>query len=54
MDRRRTPIELPRIASTVSPILAFTAELFVGVPGVGQKVDACGLTVDLYHGIVSA
>src|SRR5436190_426176 len=28
-----------RIASTVSLILAFTAELFMGTPGLGQKVN---------------
>jgi ABC-type nitrate/sulfonate/bicarbonate transport system permease component len=28
-----------RIASTVSLILAFTAELFMGIPGLGQKVN---------------
>ena len=28
-----------RIASTVALILAFTAELFMGVPGLGQKVN---------------
>src|SRR3954468_21771541 len=28
-----------RIASTVSLILAFTAELFMGLPGLGQKVN---------------
>jgi ABC-type nitrate/sulfonate/bicarbonate transport system permease component len=28
-----------RISSTVSLILAFTAELFLGIPGLGQKVN---------------
>jgi ABC-type nitrate/sulfonate/bicarbonate transport system permease component len=28
-----------RISSTVSLILAFTAELFMGIPGLGQKVN---------------
>jgi ABC-type nitrate/sulfonate/bicarbonate transport system permease component len=40
-----------RISSTVSLILAFTAELFMGVPGLGQKVnfaDSYGLTTELY------
>jgi ABC-type nitrate/sulfonate/bicarbonate transport system permease component len=40
-----------RIASTVSLILAFTAELFMGVPGLGQKVNEAssyGLNEDLY------
>jgi ABC-type nitrate/sulfonate/bicarbonate transport system permease component len=40
-----------RIASTVSLILAFTAELFMGVPGLGQRVNEAssyGLTEDLY------
>lgn len=40
-----------RISSTVSLILAFTAELFMGVPGLGQKVNvaqAYGLTDQLY------
>jgi ABC-type nitrate/sulfonate/bicarbonate transport system permease component len=40
-----------RISSTVSLILAFTAELFMGVPGLRQKVNvaqAYGLTDQLY------
>jgi len=40
-----------RIASTVSLILAFTAELFLGIPGLGQKVNfaqSYGLTNDLF------
>jgi ABC-type nitrate/sulfonate/bicarbonate transport system permease component len=40
-----------RISSQVSLILAFTAELFMGVPGLGQEVNyasSYGLTVDLY------
>jgi ABC-type nitrate/sulfonate/bicarbonate transport system permease component len=40
-----------RIASSVALILAFTAELFMGVPGLGQEVNyasSFGLTVDLY------
>jgi ABC-type nitrate/sulfonate/bicarbonate transport system permease component len=40
-----------RISSTVSLILAFTAELFMGIPGLGQKVNvaqAYGLTDQLY------
>jgi ABC-type nitrate/sulfonate/bicarbonate transport system permease component len=40
-----------RIASTVSLILAFTAELFLGIPGLGQKVNfatAYGLNDQLY------
>ena len=40
-----------RISSTVALILAFTAELFMGVPGLGQKVNeasAYGLNEDLY------
>jgi ABC-type nitrate/sulfonate/bicarbonate transport system permease component len=40
-----------RISSTVALILAFTAELFMGVPGLGQKVNvaqAYGLTDQLY------
>ena len=39
------------IASTVSLILAFTAELFLGIPGLGQKVNfatAYGLNDQLY------
>jgi ABC-type nitrate/sulfonate/bicarbonate transport system permease component len=28
-----------RISSTVALILAFTAELFMGIPGLGQKVN---------------
>jgi ABC-type nitrate/sulfonate/bicarbonate transport system permease component len=40
-----------RISSTVSLILAFTAELFMGVPGLGQKVNfaqAYGLEDELF------
>jgi ABC-type nitrate/sulfonate/bicarbonate transport system permease component len=40
-----------RISSTVSLILAFTAELFMGMPGLGQKVNvaqAYGLTDQLF------
>jgi ABC-type nitrate/sulfonate/bicarbonate transport system permease component len=40
-----------RISSQVSLILAFTAELFMGVPGLGQEVNyasSFGLTEDLY------
>ncbi len=40
-----------RISSQVSLILAFTAELFMGVPGLGQEVNyasSFGLTTDLY------
>lgn len=40
-----------RISSTVSLILAFTAELFMGIPGLGQKVNivsAFGQTDLLY------
>lgn len=40
-----------RIGSTVSLILAFTAELFMGTPGLGQEVNlaqAYGLTEQLY------
>jgi ABC-type nitrate/sulfonate/bicarbonate transport system permease component len=40
-----------RISSTVSLILAFTAELFMGIPGLGQKVNfanAYGLEDQLY------
>ena len=40
-----------RIASTVSLILAFTAELFMGTPGLGQKLNyayAYGLTTVEY------
>jgi ABC-type nitrate/sulfonate/bicarbonate transport system permease component len=40
-----------RISSTVSLILAFTAELFLGIPGLGQKVNfaqAYGLNDQLY------
>jgi ABC-type nitrate/sulfonate/bicarbonate transport system permease component len=40
-----------RISSTVSLILAFTAELFMGTPGLGQKVNfaqAYGLDKQLY------
>jgi ABC-type nitrate/sulfonate/bicarbonate transport system permease component len=40
-----------RISSTVSLILAFTAELFMGTPGLGQEVNVAqsyGLTTQLY------
>jgi ABC-type nitrate/sulfonate/bicarbonate transport system permease component len=40
-----------RISSTVSLILAFTAELFLGIPGLGQKMNiaqAYGLNDQLY------
>jgi ABC-type nitrate/sulfonate/bicarbonate transport system permease component len=40
-----------RISSTVSLILAFTAELFMGIPGLGQKVnyaESFGLNDQLY------
>jgi len=40
-----------RISSTVSLILAFTAELFMGTPGLGQEVNyaqSYGLTTELY------
>jgi ABC-type nitrate/sulfonate/bicarbonate transport system permease component len=40
-----------RISSTVALILAFTAELFLGIPGLGQKVNfaqAYGLNDQLY------
>jgi ABC-type nitrate/sulfonate/bicarbonate transport system permease component len=40
-----------RISSSVSLILAFTAELFMGTPGLGQKVNiaqAYGLNEELY------
>jgi ABC-type nitrate/sulfonate/bicarbonate transport system permease component len=40
-----------RISSTVALILAFTAELFMGIPGLGQAVNyaqAYGLTTQLY------
>lgn len=40
-----------RISSTVALILAFTAELFMGIPGLGQAVNlaqAFGLTNQLY------
>jgi ABC-type nitrate/sulfonate/bicarbonate transport system permease component len=40
-----------RISSTVSLILAFTAELFMGIPGLGQAVnyaESYGLTDQLY------
>jgi ABC-type nitrate/sulfonate/bicarbonate transport system permease component len=40
-----------RIASTVALILAFTAELFMGTPGLGQKVnyaESFGLNDQLY------
>ncbi len=40
-----------RISSQVSLILAFTAELFMGVPGLGQEINyasSYGLTEELY------
>jgi ABC-type nitrate/sulfonate/bicarbonate transport system permease component len=40
-----------RISSTVALILAFTAELFMGIPGLGQAVNvanAYGLETELY------
>jgi ABC-type nitrate/sulfonate/bicarbonate transport system permease component len=40
-----------RISSTVALILAFTAELFMGVPGLGQAMNvagAFGLTDTIY------
>jgi len=40
-----------RISSTVALILAFTAELFMGTPGLGQKLNyasAFGLTEEIY------
>ncbi|HEV3480625.1 MAG TPA: hypothetical protein VG144_14420, partial [Gaiellaceae bacterium] len=40
-----------RISSTVALILAFTAELFMGTPGLGQKVNfaqSYGLHEQLY------
>jgi ABC-type nitrate/sulfonate/bicarbonate transport system permease component len=40
-----------RISSTVALILAFTAELFMGLPGLGQKVNyaqSYGLEAQLY------
>jgi ABC-type nitrate/sulfonate/bicarbonate transport system permease component len=40
-----------RISSTVALILAFTAELFMGIPGLGQKVNfasSFGLHEQLY------
>ena len=40
-----------RISSTVALILAFTAELFMGIPGLGQKVNiasAYGLTDQVF------
>jgi ABC-type nitrate/sulfonate/bicarbonate transport system permease component len=40
-----------RISSTVSLILAFTAELFMGIPGLGQKLNvasAYGLTDQIF------
>ena len=40
-----------RVSSTVSLILAFTAELFMGIPGLGQLVNyaqSYGLTAQLY------
>jgi ABC-type nitrate/sulfonate/bicarbonate transport system permease component len=40
-----------RISSTVSLILAFTAELFMGIPGLGRKLNvasAYGLTDQVY------
>lgn len=55
--RMKLPSALPyiatglRISSTVSLILAFTAELFMGTPGLGQAMNiaqAYGLNNDLY------
>ena len=55
--RIRLPSAVPyiatgiRIASTVALILAFTAELFMGIPGLGQEVNfaqAYGLDTQLY------
>jgi ABC-type nitrate/sulfonate/bicarbonate transport system permease component len=55
--RIRLPSAVPyiatgiRIASTVALILAFTAELFMGIPGLGQNVNfaqAYGLDTQLY------
>ena len=40
-----------RIASAVALILAFTAELFMGTPGLGSKLNyaqSFGLTTQLY------
>ena len=40
-----------RIASSVSLILAFTAELFMGTPGLGRELNyaqSYGLTTQLY------
>ena len=40
-----------RIASTIALILAFTAELFMGIPGLGQKInyaESFGLTGQIY------
>ena len=40
-----------RICRTVALILAFTAELFMGTPGLGQKLNyasAFGLTEQIY------
>jgi ABC-type nitrate/sulfonate/bicarbonate transport system permease component len=40
-----------RISSNVALILAFTAELFMGIPGLGQKVNAAqafGLNDELF------
>jgi ABC-type nitrate/sulfonate/bicarbonate transport system permease component len=40
-----------RIASTVALILAFTAELFMGTPGLGQQLNLAqsyGLTTQVY------
>jgi ABC-type nitrate/sulfonate/bicarbonate transport system permease component len=40
-----------RISSTVALILAFTAELFMGTPGLGQRLNyasAFGLTTEIY------
>jgi ABC-type nitrate/sulfonate/bicarbonate transport system permease component len=55
--RIKLPSALPyiatglRISSTVALILAFTAELFMGIPGLGQAMNfaqAYGLNDDLY------
>lgn len=55
--RMKLPSALPyiatglRISSTVSLILAFTAELFMGIPGLGQAMNfaqAYGLNNELY------
>jgi ABC-type nitrate/sulfonate/bicarbonate transport system permease component len=46
-----------RISSTVSLILAFTAELFMGTPGLGQAMNyaqAYGLNDQLYALAIAA